>query len=57
VEFVVTPNISVGVPDLVQGPFDLGQIGYANLVEDIPDLVGPAALHRDATKDAWQGGE
>src|SRR5580704_19689278 len=46
-----------GIHDLVQGPFDLRLIGFANLVENVSDLVGPAALHRDAVKDAWQGRE
>jgi len=30
-----------------------GLIGLFDLVQDVPDLVRPAALNRDAVEDAW----
>jgi hypothetical protein len=36
-----------GVHDLVQRPFDPGLVGFAHLVEHVPDLVRPAAREKD----------
>ena len=46
-----------GIHDLVQSPFDLGLVGFADLVENVPDLVCPAALDRDVGQYRGQGGE
>jgi hypothetical protein len=45
------------IHDLVQSPFDLGLIGFADLVEHVSDLVCPAALHRNVGQYGGQGGE
>jgi len=41
----------------VEVALDLGLVGLADLVQDVPDLVGPAALDGDAGVDGRQGGE
>ncbi len=35
------------VHDLMERALDLGQVRFADLVADVPDLVRPAALHED----------
>jgi hypothetical protein len=46
-----------GIHDGVKGALDLGLVGLAGLVEDVPDLVRPATLDGDAGEDRWQGGQ
>jgi hypothetical protein len=46
-----------GIHDLVDGAFGGRLIGFSDLVEDIPDLVRPAALDRNAGEDDGQGGQ
>ena len=41
----------------LQGRLDGGLVGFFDLVEDIADLVSPAALDRDLGIDRGQGGE
>src|SRR6266403_3771587 len=45
------------IHDLVERTLDEQLIGFFDLVEDIPDLVRPAALDGDAREDRWQGSE
>ena len=46
-----------GIHDLVECALDVGLVGLADLVEDVPDLVRPAALHGDAGQDDRQGSQ
>ena len=46
-----------GIHDGMEVGFDGGLIGDPDLVEDIPDLVRPAALDGDVGVDDRQGGE
>ena len=46
-----------GVHDLVQIGLDRLLIGFSDLVEDVPDLVRPAALDGDLVVDHGQGGD
>src|SRR2546422_5685525 len=41
------------IHDLMQSALDGWLIGLFDLVQDVPDLVRPAALNRDAVEDAW----
>ena len=46
-----------GVDDGVEGSLDGGLVGLFDLVEDVADLVSPAALDRDVWVDGREGGE
>ena len=41
----------------VEGSLDGGLVGLFDLVEDVADLVSPAALDRDVWVDGREGGE
>ena len=43
--------------DLVECALDVGLVGLADFVEDVPDLVSPAALHGNAVQDDRQGSQ
>ncbi len=45
-----------GVHHGVEACLDLGVVGLVDLVEDVSDFVGPAALDGDAGTDHGQGG-
>ena len=47
----------VGMHDLVECALDVGLVGLADFVEDVPDLVSPAALHGNAVQDDRQGSQ
>ena len=46
-----------GIHDLVECALDVGLVGLADFVEDVPDLVSPAALHGNAMQGDRQGSQ
>src|SRR5712691_7819778 len=45
-------GLVAGIHDGVEASFDRGLVGLADLVEDVPDLVSPAALDQDVGESA-----
>ncbi len=50
-------KLGVGIDDLVQAALDGVVVGGLDLVQEVADLVRPAALHRDLRVDQGERGE